>query len=283
MTNLVTEFWEIDGQSLHTFGATASTLGGDLTGGVEMRGSNLEVPYRPGEIWRAKTPGARTISLGFLVTGLNPDGTSQPTADLERARRNENLRALRRLLWRDAGDRFTLTKHWLAADFSVGSPTAALTSASALAEFVGGMDPESEDGDVVSFSVDLLLADPFFYGAPVTRTATIATPTTVTNDGDATVTGSQASVVFTGPLTNPVLTIDGKTLRLGAVIGSGDAVTVDLDAYTATRTSDGANMIGALTHTGSRFLLPVPIGTKAMTLTGSGSGSAALTFRPPHL
>lgn len=281
MTNLVPEFWEIDGQSLHTYASTVVNLGGDVTGGVGLRGSNLTVPNRPGTIWREKVPDERVLSLGVTVTGLNANGTSQPTPALERARFNANLRAVRRLFWRDTGAQFTLTKRWYEADFS-GSPVATLVTASALAEFADGMEPEQEGDSVAVFAVDLLLADPFFYGATVTRTATVAAPISVTNPGDARVTGANATLTFTGPLTNPVASLGGKTLSLGAVLSGGQSVVVNLADWTVVR-NDGANLIGALGYSGSRSLLPVPMGASTLSLTGSGGGSVALSFKPPYL
>lgn len=283
MTNLIPEYWDIDGTSMHTLGTHLSNLGGDFTGGADLRGENLSVPYRPGAFWVEKTPGQRTLTLAVNVTDAKPDGSFEATETLRKARFNANLRAVRRLLWRDNGGQFSLTKRWYEADFSAGTPVATLVSATALAEFSDGIEPEGDDAFSCMFTVDLLLADPYFYGPTVTVTAAAGASASCVNPGDARAVGNNAVLTFVGPLANPVVDLDGRTLGIGASIATGDSVVVDLAAWSVLRTSDGANLIGTLTRSGSRALLPIPIGASTLTVSASGAGSIELTFKPPYL
>lgn len=283
MTNLIPEYWDIDGTSLHTLGTHLTNLGGDVTGGVDLRGENLQVPYRPGAFWVEKTPGQRTLTLAVTVTAARPDGTQEATDTLRKARFNANLRAVRRLMWRDNGAQFALTKRWYEADFTAGTPVATLVSATAQAEFVDGIEPESDESFACTFTVDLLLADPYFYGPTVTVTAAGGASATCVNPGDARAVGNNAVLTFVGPLANPIVTLDGKTLGIGASIAAGDSVVVDLAAWSLIRTSDGANLIGTLSRSGARALLPIPMGASSLACSAAGAGHVTLSFKPPYL
>lgn len=283
MANLVAEYWDIDGTSLHTLGIFLRTLGGDLTGGVEMRGDDVTVPYRPGALWERKAPSTRILTLEVTVTDRRPDDTLDSSIALRKARFHANLQAARRLLWRDDGSQFALTKRWYQADFTDSSPAATLVSATAMAAFSSGMEPEGSDPLACTFTVELVIADPYFFGPAVSFTAAGGASIAVDNPGDASVVGAGAVLTFHGPLANPVATLAGNTLGVGATISAGDSVVVDLDNWSVLRTSDDANLIGTLTRSGTRALLPIPMGTSTLACSAAGAGHVTLSFKPPYL
>jgi hypothetical protein len=277
MTGPISEWWDVDGTSLHSYALRITNLSGPYSGGVPMRGENMPVPYRPGSIWRAKVPAERVLTLGILVSAYAADGSGAiDPVDQTGA----NYRQLRRLLWRDGGAQYQLTKRWRLDN--------TILSATALAAYGSGFDADMSGQHRVQarVAVDLLLADPFFYAPSVTTAVAAGGGATVTNPGDASATGTGLTVTFNGPLTNPVLTntANGLVLSLGAVIAGGDSIVLDLDAYTATRTSDSANMIGAVAHSGSRHWLALVPGANPLTLTASaGAGNAQVAMRAPYL
>jgi hypothetical protein len=276
MSSTLDEYWDVDGTSLHTYATKIVNLGGPYTGAIPMRGANLAVPYRPGQIWRPKVPDARTLQLGFIVIGKSDEG-AKVGDPIQQA--GLNYRNLRALLWRDDGSQYSLTKRWRHAG--------ALVSATALAAYAGGLDADMAGmpRSIVRTAVSLLLADPYFYSAATTTNVTTS-GASVSNPGDAAAIGFGLTVKFNGPLTNPaVLNITlGLELALGTTIAGGDSITVDCDAYTVTRTSDSANLVGALTHSGARQWFGLARGSNSLDLTtDAGAGTVDVTFRAPYL
>jgi hypothetical protein len=58
---------------------------------------------------------------------------------------------------------------------------------------------------------------------------------------------------------------------------------VDVAAASAFRTSDGANLIGAVTHSGSRSFMRLLRGANLLTLAATGAGYVTVAYRPPRL
>lgn len=88
------------------------------------------------------------------------------------------------------------------------------------------------------------------------------------------------TAVLTGPLTNPLLSLDGsgRSIRVLATIATGETVTLD--------SASSAILLGGTTPRpqwfgpGSRWFL-LPAGASSVTFTAdSGDGSALLTWRP---
>lgn len=191
MTNSTAQFWDADGTSLQTLARNLKTWGGDREGVPDFRGEDTLVPYRAGRKWVPKVPDSRTIGLSGWVVGANDDGT---IGDVETFRKN--WKVLRRLLW-TPGRQIALTRRWLDPD------TGLLVTATAMAEYAGGLTPEMTGPNRADFQVDLHLADPFFYGEPVVVELTSTNRTNqCTNPSFETGTASWAALVST--LSNPL-------------------------------------------------------------------------------
>lgn len=242
------------------------------------RGSNTKVAYGHREGWRAKYMDARTISLGMWVTGFDDDGL--PTAMGPERKFNQNLMNLQSLFWRDEQQQFTLTKRW--KDPVSGT----VLSASTLAELTSDLVPEMRGPYSARLVVDLWLADPLFYGPDVNVAIPMNTPTVVNNPGTAKT--SKMLLEFNGILGNGKLTNQTFTpdiwVQVGFAIAGGDAITLDVQEMTAIRTSDSANLIGAVTRSGSRSWMRLAPGANTLELTAtSGSGTVDLTYAPAYL
>jgi Phage tail protein len=277
VANSTTEYWEVDGVSLNQYCWNISTLGGGRLALPPLRGDDIQYAYRPGRDWRAKTPDSRVISLAMWVVGIDPD-TSLPGAD-QGTQWNENWRSLRNLFWTPRGQ-VALTRR---VKYESGIQTT-----TALASLAGSMEPTMTGRTRANFVVDLLLSDPFFYGSSITVNVPRSTPTIVANPGDDVVAYRNFSLTFNGPLTNPKLTNATSDpdvwVKVGAAIASGDSVTLDVGEFTATRTSDSANLVGGVTHSGSRTWLGLIPGDNTLTLTSdSGTGTVDVTFAAPYL
>jgi hypothetical protein len=279
MGNSTTTYWDVDGTSLQTYAQNIETLGGSRDGLPTFRGTNSEIAYRRGALWHAKTPEQRIVSLGFWVQGTDSNGAV--TGMGEKAQYAANMRAIKSLVWKDFGAQINLTKRWLHTDGST------IKSATALAEFAGMTDPVMVGPYASRFVLDFLLADPYFYAAEVTQAVPYQpTPwTSFTAEGD--VITNRVTLEMNGPLTNPTLTLSDPTpdifVTLGVTVAGADKVTLDCDMYTAIRTSDSANLIGSVTHSGSRNWMYVRPGTNTMLLTGSsGSGNCSVKYRPAY-
>lgn len=156
MTNSTQYYWSVDGVSLQTYAYNIETWGGDAQSPPPLRGGDTVIPYAVGETYHRKVPGARTISFGMWVVGANKDG-SIPQGGSSRKLFEENWRKLRSLLW-NPNRQIELTKRF--KDWTTGQ----MVEATAKAEFAGGLAPTMNGTQRAVFTVQLRLADPFFYG-----------------------------------------------------------------------------------------------------------------------
>lgn len=161
------EYWAVEGVSLQTYAYNIKSWGsGGRQAPPNLRGTDITIPGRVGDVFRPKVPEARKITLGMWVQGANADG-SAPTTVSRIQQFEQNWTMLRRLLW-NPYRQFTLTKQvWDGAQYVV---------VSAKAQYAGGLDPEVIGlGGAAQFTVDLLLADPFFYGDPLSASGSFTT------------------------------------------------------------------------------------------------------------
>ena len=279
-----------NGLSLNTPYWDTVTWGGTRMALPTLRGQDIEVAYRAGKQMRPKFPDSRTITFIMWTAGID-QATGKPAAD-QRLAWNNNWQQLRDAFWTRGplgSAQGTLSRLWYYTQGGV----AQLVSASALGEIAGSMEPTMTGRNRADFSVDILLADPYFYGAPVATTLTLNVAKNVTNFGEGQAGEGQPSTVNTfslvlnGPLTVPTLTntTAGVSLTYGATIQAGVSLTIDLLRFQASD-SVGVNQVPYVGHAGSRFWFLLLSGLNSLTLTslsGADSGNAILTFCPPYV
>jgi hypothetical protein len=145
---------------LQTYGYNITAWGGSRQAPPTPRGDNVTVPHVPGSLPMPKMPSSRVISLSMWVQGSDKYG-NYPTDMSAQRRFRQNWAQLRRLLW-NRQEPYRLIKRFF-------DESGVLRAATATVEFGSGLSPEAQGGSARSqFSVDLVLADPFFYSDPVT-------------------------------------------------------------------------------------------------------------------
>jgi hypothetical protein len=227
----------------------------------------------------------------MFVAGIDP-ATDQPASYDQHLAWSNNLRTLQQLFYKPQAQ-FPLTRRWYySLPVNTGIPTGVPTmvEATALAECAGPMQPTMFGQTQSSFTIDLLLADPYFYGPQVVVALPYNTPTSVYNTGDDVAAYNNNTVTLYGPLQYPRVTnsttMPPTWLQLNTVIAAGDSVLFDIANYTAYRTSDGANLSGSVTHSGTfRWMSYIP-GQNTVTLTSAGTGdtgAAVLAYVPSYV
>lgn len=274
------EFWYWNGTALQdAYGAwNIATMGGSRFALPVLRGQNVPVPYRAGQAQRAKYPDSRTVTLTMWADGrgFGGSGGSYPAADARLAF-NSNLQRLRAMFFtRDAGGSVQgqLQRNWY---FKVGS-TPTLVTSTALAEIAGSMDLTMNGRTDAAFSVDLLLADPYFYGALVTQG--ITTSGTVTNSGEGVAGEGWGSAVnsFTVAL-SAASTVTNTTAGCSLTVTAGPSFPVTVDVLNQTVTDNGgANAVQYFSHSGSRLWMALLPGANSIT---SSAGTAMFKFNTP--
>lgn len=285
------EYWSVDGTSLNELGWNVSTLGGRFNV-PPLRGDDAQFAYVEGDDFRPKTSGARVLSLAMWMQATDPATGGMDANPM--ARWNDNWNTLCRLFWTPRRE-LTLTRRWLRTDPLTG--TIGIQTTSATAQYVGGLEPSMNGRYNAVFTVDLKLADPFFYGAEQTAAFALDEEVTVTNPGDHTAAGRHMYLDFIGPLHYPVLTnstpAPDVTVTYNGIIPSGQTISLDVRAFTATAAVDeivdpAAPLTrvrtGYVRHSGTRPWMGLERGPNNLTLTAdSGTGSAELRFRAPYL
>lgn len=266
----------VDGQLLNTYAYNLATWSG-RSGAPPVVGENRPVVGRSGAAWRRKDFGERTELWSMWVLGCEDDGTF-PVEHSVRAQFNANLDHLKRI--------FGVRHRELALTRKLLMPSGLVTQ-SALGEVVNALDPETMAGATrATFSVEVRLADPFWYGEVVSATVD-STGETVTNPGTAM--AQKMQLVFTGPLTFPRLTNTeiGVEVRLNRSLSSGQTVTLDTDLFTAVTNTSG-NAIADVLQFGSDWWMELLPGENDLTLDNwqggaVGAGSVTVSFLPPHI
>jgi hypothetical protein len=153
MTTTTDMYWEANGVVLNTLAWNIKTKGGTRFSGPPRRGENQKIPFLEGRQYVPKLRDSRIITLEMWVRGSDEDGTYplDPTpAELFDA----NWSYLCDTFQQD--DQYPLVKRFRDAG-------GGLTTVTGMVEWVGGMEPEMHGGSLGHFSVDLLMADPWFY------------------------------------------------------------------------------------------------------------------------
>lgn len=278
------EFWDVqwtDGQwyNLHEFAFHVESIYGARTNVPPLRGSNVAVYGKPGQLHQPKMADQRVITLRGWVSNTDAAGDLYLGDCNNEQGLNTNWRMIRRLLWRENGAQFPLRRRWY-------NESGVLVSAVAMAEYSGGLDLSEHVIEAGAWTCDLTLADPYFYGPTEFATLVKDVPLVMVNLGD--VPASRITLDFHGILSNPMVTNSTPSpdvwVRVGSSIAAGDSVFLDVDQFSAVRDSDGANLIGAITRSGARPWMVISPGSNTLTLTAtSGSGTVDMTWQPAYL
>ena len=257
-----------------------ATLGGSRFSVPVFRGQNYPTPYRAGQNWRAKMPDSRTITLAMWTDGQGLHSTAAYPAADRRLAFNSNLQQLRQALFSvgAAGSaQGQLQRNWYV--MQGGAPV--LVQATAMAELAGSMDLTMNGRTNAAFSTDFLLADPFFYGAQVTKACTGAT-TTVTGLGEGVAGLGYSSVVnsFSVQL-SAAGTVTNTTAGVSFTFTGAASFPVTVDILNATVTDTaGANWISGLTHSGGRSWMAVQPGANVVSVS---AGTATFVYNDVYI
>lgn len=279
---MITEYWDVqwtDGMwySLHGHTHHVESIYGARTNVPSLRGSNVSVYGRAGQLHQPKIADQRTITLRGWVSDTdendNPRGPDCATG------LDTNWRMLRRLLWRENGGQFPLRRRWHDASGN-------LLTAVAMVEYSGGLDLSEHVIEAGAWTCDLNLANPYFYGEVETATLAVGVPQVIVNKGD--VPASRITIQFNGQLSNPMITNTTPNpdiwLRMGSSVAVGDEIVLDVDLFKVRRDSDGANLIGAVSRSGARPWMVLNTGGNTLSLSAaSGAGTALVQWQPAYL
>lgn len=284
-----TEYWTFNGISLNQNWWNIATIGGSRFSAPTLRGSNYTVPFQTGQVQRPKFADSRVVTLLMWTAGIDQT-TGNPSADQITAW-NNNYQQLRALFWQmtsTGSSQSSLVRQW---NITQGGTTG-LVTATAQAEIAGTMEPTMTGRTRADMSIDLLLADPYFYGNQQTQTLSRNTPANVNNLGEG-VAGEASqgflTVTFNGVLTNPTLTNStaGVSVTYNGSIASGSSHAISLDCVNFLATDGSSNnVIGNVGHAGARRWMVLESGSNTLELTstgGSDSGNCVVAWAPPYL
>jgi phage-related protein len=265
-------YYEFNGTVLNTLAYNIETYPESLPA---RRGDNLEIPFLDGRRFVQKHFEQRVITLNMWVRGRDTDGN--PVAGKsERRALEENTETLKRLF---GAPRAQVPFRYKLKDGA--------TYRKALVEIVNVVEFAKEmSGGVARFSVDLLLADPFFYAESYTTdTQSItATPTEWIHTNPGTAPAKKMTIKFSGSLVNPKLenVSAGIWVQYNATIAGGETVTIDTENFTVLKGS--TNMISVLKHQGDPawFLLDPGGNLLKVTCDSAPSGSVEIKYYAPY-
>lgn len=274
--NTTEAYWAVDDQSLQTLAYNIETLGG-RDEPPSLRGSDLIIPGRVGEIWQPKTVGSRIIPLAMWVRGAEDDGTVPSNWSDRRSLFDQNWRMLRNLLWQE-NRQFELSKRIMV--------DGQLRKVVAKAQFNAGLTRTMSPGDLAKFTVDLKLTDPYFYDENYTSRPLNNGANEITIGGDART--SKIIVNVSGARTNPRIlndTLDIDFTYAGQVL-TGASLRADIDAFNATITANSVTSKdnSKISHSGDRYWLLLRPGSNSIVLSSSaGTGSVNLQVKAAWL
>jgi len=273
-------YWDVDGIPLSTYAYAIKTYGASRLAPPPLRGDNRKIPFAPGMKFLPKVPDQRTVTLDMWVIGALPDGTV-----VDEVQFDYNWRMLRNLLWRPQ-EEFVLTKRFTT------DAAGTVVQASGLAQFSTGLNPEMTGRMRADFSVDLIMADPFFYSDPVEIDFGPLPATSLSQsfnvDGDW---STRAILLHVdGPVTSPIWTYETPTpdqwCRFNTDVPDGGSCDIDVVNFSATLTNGGpaSPATGYMQRSGGFFWLELQPGPAVVSFSAaSGTGTSTLTYQPVWL
>lgn len=276
MTNTTDQYWDANGTSLNTLANNLTSWGDSREGARAFRGENQLIPFRAGRRHVKKLPDSYVMTLSGWVRGTDEDGHGTGQEGFR-----SNWRQLRRLLW-NKGEQFPLTKRWIDADDGV-----TMRTATAMVEFVGGMEPTMFGPEGAFFSVDLELADPFFYGTEQSQSFAAGSMHTVTVLGDYDTT--MVRFEYEGPLEASEIRITSTNPDVWiryAILDDNDTAIIDVDNWRAIEDDGGIETltIGKVYYDGAPGLFILPTGVHTIEHNvDAGTGTVVMYWRPAWL
>lgn len=280
MSNSTVEYWDINGTSLNQFCWNITTLGGSRYSVPPKRGDNIKLPNKHGRAFKPKKMDSRVITLQMWVLGISQNDEYVSDQELQF---NDNWNQLRNLLY-NLEEELTLTRRWRST--VNGVPT--VIEARAQCELASNLDLNMTGRTRATFSVDLLLPDPLFYGDEITVNLDPGETQEVFNPGDLSA-YEKMSIRFDGELWTPRLTNLTKDpevwVQANTLVQPSSYLELDVTSFDAYRSYDNMNITGAVQHAGSKPWFALWPGQNEVKFTSSGvsSGSATLKFRPAYL
>lgn len=156
--------WVADGVDLKGRAWNIKTKGGSKNTGPAKRGENQLIPHRPGRRRVPKYRDSRIITLEMWVEGSETDG-SYPLDQTMASQFDDNWAFLCRILQQE--DEYPLQHTVVQNGVEV--------LATGMVEWISGMELEMSGDSLGNFEVELLMADPWFYGPPITVAASAGT------------------------------------------------------------------------------------------------------------
>jgi hypothetical protein len=269
--SLQSQWWNIS-----TWGASRFAL-------PTLRGQDYEQPFRAGQQWRSKYPNSRTCTLGMWTAAISQlTGNPDSSGITQKLTFNNNLQQLRALFWQ-RGALGSLQSQLVRRWYITQAGTPLVVVAKSMAEIAGTMEPTMSGRLGASFAVDLLLSDPYFYGAQQVNVLTTA-GATITNPAEGVAGEGYPSAVdgFTLALTASPVTVTNVTAGVSVTYNgpiTNSPVTLDILNYTAVD-SAANNVIGNVSHSGARMWMCLVPGANVITVS---AGTATFTWNPPYI
>lgn len=257
------EWWSIREQgddtpeiSLHQYGWSVTSKGGNRYDLPTKRGDNQEYPYRPGARHNQnKLAKQRSVVLDMWLMAVNP-GTGQIDGDLT-VRWNDSWDFLRELMWQFSGQQLILTRRWLRTI----QGNKVLHKAEALVEMTDTMEPTMTGPHRATFQLKFTMADPFYYGDWITTRIDMGAPAqNIYNPGQERAMYSNIEVRITNatgsPVTNPKIINYTPTpniyLKWASVLNVGTLV-FDIPNSTCFNSTHTTNYIRYVVSSGDQF------------------------------
>lgn len=271
------EAWYWNGLALNQPYWNITTYGGSRSGLPTLRGQNIEVPYRAGQAQRAKYPDSRTVSLTMWMDGSG-SSAGWPAAD-PRLAFNDNWQQLRKAFFTRGAAGSVQGQLQRNCFLTAGGP--GLVTSTAMAEIAGSMDLAMNGRTGAAFTVDLLLADPYFYGAQRTQAVTTSGGTITANGEGVVGEGFPSPVAAFTVALSAAGTVTNTTAGVSFTIASGPSFPVTVDLLNGTVTDNaGVNQAAKLSHSGSRMWMCLLPGANAITVS---AGTATFTWMDAYV
>lgn len=285
MTTTTDEVWSVilaNGVEipLNTLAYNINTWGGDRQGVVPMRGSDQKIPWIPGNEELPRVPDSRSIGLQMWVIGATDSDLPPTDGTTARQQFNTNWRKLQRVLW-NQGKIYTLQKLFYSED-------GVLRKARARVRYQDGLIPEMMGLTGAKFTCDLWLADPFFYGDPVTIAFDTSAPATASYKGPilgdypsrrVSITATAGVDGVTLPEIRCIDTDPPQDLIISTSLVAGQNLTLDIPTQTCT--IDAFASASSVLNSGQNdWFLAFPGETQIDFVQLAGEWAGTLTYIP---